>query len=281
METNAAKSSLPHEKPSRKRHARGRVASALLGLLLALCGGCVQHASPEAIKLLDEGRDAYEQADDQAVIDKTSYFLTENAQTVEADVAYYLRGLAYYRTGNLPAAREDLKRSASRARQKDLRLKVLKALGDLAFDTDDMDWAGTLYAEALVEMDPKATPADDVRYRLGCTMQRTGQWWDADSQFERLRHDFPDSPAARLAGQRIRCRAWAFQLGAFDRKDLAESASTRLAKVGLTTTIRPTVIAGKLTFLVQAGWYETYAAATADAPKIRNTDPNAPLVTTR
>lgn len=253
----------------------------LLSLLLATCVGCVEHASHDAMKLLTEGRDAYEQSDDQAAIARTSEFLAHNAKTAEADVAYYLRGLAYYRTGKLPAAREDLKRSAARARQKNLRLKVLKALGDLAFDTGDMDWAGTLYAEALAEMDPKAPPGEDIRYRLGCVLQRKGQWWDADSQFDRLQHDFPDSRAARLAGQRIRCRAWAFQLAAFGRKDLAESASARLAKVGLTTTIRPTVIEGKLTFLVQAGWYETHAAAATDASRIRNADPNAPLVPTR
>jgi len=264
-----------------REHGRSICAVAAIGLLLVTCVGCVEHASPDAIELLAEGRDAYEKSDDQAAIARTSEFLANNARTAEADVAYYLRGLAYYRTGDLPAAREDLKRSASRARQKDLHLKVLKALGDLAFDTGDMDWAETLYAEALAEMDPKVTPADDVRYRLGCVLQRKGQWWDADSQFERLQHDFPDSRAARLAGRRIRCRAWTFQLAAFDRKDLAESASARLAKVGLTTAVRPTVIEGKLTFLVQAGWYETHAAAAADTQKIRNADPNAPLVPTR
>jgi len=254
---------------------------AVIGLLLATCVGCVDHASPDAMELLAKGRNAFEQSDDQATIARTSDFLAQNAKTAEADVAYYLRGLAYYRMGNLPAAREDLKRSAARARQKDLHLKVLKALGDLAFDTGDMDWAETLYSEALDEMDLQATPTEDVRYRLGCVLQRKGKWWDADSQFQRLQHDFPDSRAARLAGQRIRCRAWAFQFAAFDRKDLAESAAARLAKVSLTTTIRPTVIEGTLTFLVQAGWYETYAAATADASQIRNTDPNAPLVPTR
>ena len=256
-------------------------AAAAIGLLLAACGGCVEHASPEAIKLLAEGQGAYERSDDHAAIAKTSEFLAHSAQTAEADVAYYLRGLAYYRTKDLPAAREDLKRSAARTRRKDLHLKVLKALGDLAYDTGDLDWAETLYRGALDEMNLKAPPADEVRYRLGCALQRKGNWWDADSQFDRLRHDFPDSAPARLAERRIRCQAWAFQIAAFDRKDLADSESARLAKVGLATTVRHAVVDGKLRFLVQAGRYDTYAAADADAPKIRNAAASAQLVPTR
>jgi len=252
-----------------------------MGLLLTICSGCVQHASPEAIKLLAEGRNAYERSDDQAVIARTSEFLATSAKTAEADVAYYLRGLAYYRAKNLPAAREDLKRSAARARGKDLHVKALKALGDLAYDTGDVNWAETLYREALDKMDPKAPPADEVRYRLGCALQRKGQWWQADSQFVRLGYDFPDSPAAHLAKRRVRCRAWAFQIAAFDRKDLADSESARLAKLGLATTVRHAVIEGKLRFLVQAGWYDTCAAAEAAAGKIHNAAATAQLVPTR
>jgi tetratricopeptide (TPR) repeat protein len=263
------------------RTALGLGATVALGLLLLAAGGCVQHASPEAMKLLAEGRDAYERSADQTVIAKTSEFLAHNAQTAEADVAYYLRGLAYYRTKDLPAAREDLKRSAAGAQQKDLHMKVIKALGDLAFDTGDADWAETLYREALDEMDLKAPPADEIRYRLGCVLQLKGNWWDADSQFGRLGHDFPDSPPARLGERRTRCRAWTFQIAAFDRKDLADSESARLAKVGLATAVHPAVVEGKLRFMVQAGRYDTYAGADDDAPAIRNAAANAQLVPTR
>ena len=270
-----------HQMTHNRVHERPMGPAVALGLLLAACGGCVRHASPEAIKLLAEGRDAYERSDDQAVIAKAGKFLALNAHTAEADVAYYLRGLAYYRTKDLPAAREDLKRSAARARGKDLHLKVLKALGDLAYDTGDTDWAETLYREALDEMNPKAPPADEVRYRLGCALQQKGQWWDADLQFDRLGHDFPDSPAARLAERRIRCKAWAFQIVAFDREDLADSESARLAKLGLATTVGHAVVAGKLRFLVQAGRYDTYPIAAADAPRIRGIAHSAQLVPTR
>ena len=254
----------------------------ILGLLLVACGGCVEHAGPEAVKLLGDAQAAYGRSDDQAAIAKAGEFLDQNSHTAEAGAAYYLRGLAHYRAKDLPAAREDLKRAAEKARGRDLHIKAAKALGDLALETGDADWAQTLYTQALDEMDLAKPPADEVRYGLGCALQRKGLWWDADVQFDRLLHDFPERPAARLAGRRIRCRAWTFQIAAFDRQDLAESESARLAKIGLETAIGQAVVDGKLKFLVQAGRYDTRAAATEAAGKTPGgLAANAQLVPTR
>jgi len=255
--------------------------AAALGLLLAACIGCVQHAGPEEIKLIGDAQAAYARSDDQAAIAKAGEFLAQNSHTAEADVAYYVRGLAHYRAKDLPAAREDLKQAAERARGKGLRVKAVKALGDLALETGDADWARTLYTQALDEMDLDKPPADEVRYGLGCALQIKGLWWDADLQFDRLMHDFPDRPVARLAGRRIRCQAWTFQLAAFDRQDLAEAESARLAKIGLKTAVREAVVDGKLQFLLQAGWYETRAAAEAAGKTLRAAASDAQLVPAR
>ena len=121
MIANAATSRLPGVPPVCAMPVRGsaggrRAALAAVGLLLAACGGCVQHAGPEAVKLLGDAQAAYGRSDDQGTIAKAGEFLAQNSNTAEADAAYYLRGLAYYRTKDLPAAREDLKRAADRAR---------------------------------------------------------------------------------------------------------------------------------------------------------------------
>jgi tetratricopeptide (TPR) repeat protein len=281
MIANAATSRLPGMPPVRAQFAWGWCAAAMLGLLFAACGGCVQHAGPEAVKLLGDAQAAYGRSDDQGTIAKASEFLDQNSHTAEADVAYYIRGLAYYRARHLPAAREDLKRAADRARGKDFHLKAVKALGDLALESGDADWARMLYTQALDEMDLAKPPADEVRYGLGCALQHKGLWWDADVQFDRLLHDFPDRPTARLAGRRIRCQAWTFQIAAFDRQDLAEAESARLAKIGPKTTIRQAVVDGKLKFLLQAGWYDTYAAAGNAGKTLRAAAANAHLVPTR
>jgi tetratricopeptide (TPR) repeat protein len=286
MSANTATSRLPGMPPVRVMAVRGsaggrRAALAAVGLLLAACGGCVQHAGPEAVKLLSDAQAAYGRSDDQGTIAKASEFLDQNSHTAEADAAYYLRGLAHYRARHLPAAREDLKRAADRARGKDFRIKAVKALGDLALESGDADWARMLYTQALDEMDLAKPPADEVRYGLGCALQHKGLWWDADVQFDRLLHDFPDRPTARLAGHRIRCQAWTFQIAAFDRQDLAEAESARLAKIGPKTTVRQAVVDGKLKFLLQAGWYDTYAAAGNAGKTLRAAAANAHLVPTR
>jgi tetratricopeptide (TPR) repeat protein len=281
MIADAATSRLPCVPLIRGRFARPCRAAAALGLLLAACGGCVQHASPEAVKLISDAQAAYSRSDDQTAIAKAGEFLTQNSHTAEADVAYYLRGLAQYRARHLPAAREDLKQAAERARGKDLHVKAVKALGDLALESGDADWAQTLYGQALDEMELDKPPADEVRYGMGCALQHKGLWWDADAQFGRLLHDFPERPAALLAGRRIRCQAWTFQIAAFDRQDLAESESARLAKIGLNTAVREAVVDGRLKFLVQAGRYDTHAAAEAAGKALGGLAANAQLVPTR
>ena len=78
----------------------------------------------------------------------------------------------------------------------------------------------------------------------------------------------------------VRCpRIWDF-----DRQDLAEAESARLAKIGPKTTIGQAVVDGKLRFLLQAGRYDTRAAAT-EAGKagktLGNLAANAQLVPAR
>jgi hypothetical protein len=78
----------------------------------------------------------------------------------------------------------------------------------------------------------------------------------------------------------VRCpRIWDF-----DRQDLAEAESARLAKIGPKTTIGQAVVDGKLKFLLQAGRYDTRAAAT-EAGKVgktlRGIAANAQLVPAR
>jgi hypothetical protein len=75
----------------------------------------------------------------------------------------------------------------------------------------------------------------------------------------------------------VRCpRIWDF-----DRQDLAEAESARLAKIGPKTTIGQAVVDGKLKFLLQAGRYDTHAAAAGDAAPVRAAAANAHLVPTR
>jgi len=241
---------------------------ALAAVLLA-AGGCVQPVSPEARQLLVNSRAAYDRGDDAAVLRDTSAFLAGHARTKMADVAYYLRGLARTRRKELPAAKSDLKAALGRTQRNDIRVGAMKALGDLAFQEHDMNWAEDLFRQALAEVDQRAKPTDEIRYRLGCVLQRKGRWREADEQFDRVAHVFAGTEVARRAERRLRCLAWTVQAGAFASKRLAHADAARLRAKKLSPIVRSVTDAGRLCFVVQVGWYDSYERAAAALPVVR------------
>ncbi len=264
--------------PMRARLALRLVAAAALGVVV---GGCVQPVTPEARKLVADARAAYDRGDDPAVVRDTTTFLDRYAQTDLADVAYYLRGLAHYRRKDLSAARADLKLAASRAERRDVRVGALKALGDLAFDAGDLEWAETLYREGLAAAAPRRPPADEIRYRLGCTLQRQGRWAQADEQFDRVVYVFADTEVARRAERRLRCLGWTVQAGAYARQDSARAEAARLRKAGLAAATKSAMLDGKLRFLVHVGRYGRHDEAAGALPAVRRLRSDAFVTPTR
>ncbi|MGB2823617.1 MAG: SPOR domain-containing protein, partial [Phycisphaerae bacterium] len=185
------------------------------------------------------------------------------------------------RRRDVAGAKSDLQLAAGRAQRRDVRVGSLKALGDVAFDENDLDWSENLYRQALVVGEPKTKPVDEVRYRLGCVLQRKGRWGDADEQFDRVSHVFAGTQVARRAERRLRCLAWTIQAGAFSTKKLAEADASRLRAAKLAAVTRPLTVAGKLQFLVQVGWYDSYERAAAALPTVRRHRSDAFVTPTR
>lgn len=244
-------------------------APAALAVLAAACAGCDSSAGPEARKLLVMSSAAYEQGDDQAVLRHAGAFLTDHAATKEADVAYYLRGLAKYRLRDVGGSRADLQAALDRSQRRDVRVGALKALGDLAYEGGDVAAAEGMYSQALKDAEPRKPPEDELRYRLGCILQRRGQWEAADGHFDYVLHVYQATDVARRAEQRLRCRTWTIQAGAYARKALADAEAARLRRGGLaarTGVLRP---GSALQFAVHVGMYGTYDQAAAGLGDVR------------
>jgi len=262
------------------RHARSALVCLAAAAALA-CGGCVQPVSPEAKQLLADGKAAYDDGDDEAAIAKTGAFLAEHSKTNLADVAYYVRGLARLRAKQTSGAKTDLQMAAATTDKPSVRLGASKALGDLVFDSGDAEYAEKLYRQALADAQPRTPPADEIRYRLGCTLQRRGRWSEADEQFDHVVHVFQGSEVARRAERRLRCVAWTVQAGAFDTKALADAEVARLHREKIEAVTRATTDGGKLRFVVQVGRHETHAAAARTLPIVRRASRDALVTVTR
>jgi len=260
----------------------GRCPAAVAAVALAVwVGGCTEPLSPEARQLLVDSKAAYDGGDDAAVLQKTSAFLAEHANAGEADVAFYFRGLSKYRLRDSSGAMSDLKEAFTRTNRREIQLGSAKALGDLAFESGDAVWAEDMYYQALQYADPARKPTDEIRYRLGCVLQRKGDWSEADRQFDLVLHLFAGSPSAQRAERRARCLAWTVQTGVYARRDAALAEAKRLGAAKLPAAAKPLTYGGTLRFHVQIGTYKTWSEAGAALPGIRRLRKDAILVPTR
>jgi len=255
--------------------------TAVVVLTLLECLGCQEQLSPQAKLTLQNAYAASAAGDNRAVINHTDVFLHQNDRSPRADEAYYLRGLAKYGLGDLAGAQVDLSEALGRTQIQELRAKTAVALGDLAWDSDDMQTAERMYGLALANLAKDQKPADHAHYRLGCVLQRLGRWEDADVQFNRVIYFFNGSELAIRAGRRLNARDWTIQVGAFEGKSRAEAVVADLKGKNLPATIQSIVTQGRLTFVVQVGNYPTYEQAAAALGGVRHYKPDAYVIPTR
>jgi tetratricopeptide (TPR) repeat protein len=255
------------------------VMSGLLCSAAAL--GCDGALTPEAARWLQAANAAYVRGDDAAAVDEATRFLQLHAGVQEAGEAYYVRGLAHCRAGDLQAARSDLAAAAKATRRKDLAAMAHAKLGDMAYRSGDLEEAEKRYRAALDAGEPEEPPADEAMYRLGCVLQHDGRWGDADAEFDRLMHFFPRSPLSRLAKLRVRARRWSVQAAALRTVTAAAASQRRLHRAGLSSRVDLELRNGRMMRLVRVGSYQSQAEAAADLARVQAVFPDAYTVPAR
>ena len=260
------------------RRVRGIVRLCIAGVaaLTAVGGGCNEQAlSPEALAMLRSGISAYAEGDDRTTVERMDAFLADHNRGRRADEAFYYRGLANYRRGEREEAREDFAAALDRTRNPDLRCRARLSLGDVAYDAGDMDVAEQMYRESLAELDRSLPPTDHALYRLGASLQRMGEWPEADDYFSELIGNFPGSTFAARAERRAYARQWTIQVGAFAGRERAKSLVAELRGEHKRVAIWPDRMDGKIHFLVRVGRYGTYGEAAEAVDAVRRTVPEA------
>jgi len=251
----------------------------LLPLLGLGCNGTP--LTPEAVSMLRTGVAAYESGDNETTIERMSLFLGRYAGSRRDDEAYYYRGMARYNLQQRDLAKVDFNRALDTARRDDLRGRALIALGDLAYDGQDMSEAEMMFRQALKELDRKTPPTDHALYRLATALQRLGRWDEADRHFTRLTGDFPDSPLARRAGRMVFAVNWTVQVGVFAEKHRADALSQQLQEQGFPAFVWERLVDGKLRHFVQVGRYGSYDQSRSMLAKVRRVHPKAVPAVTR
>ncbi len=250
-------------------------------MVLAALAGCEGQVSLESQQLLAAGKADYDRGDDAQAIKDLSGFIAANPKTPISDEAYYYRGRARMDANDMAAARSDLDQAMIMTRDRDLRASASILLGDILSRQKDLAGAQRMYRGAIDNMDGAHPPLDYALFQLGCVLQRTGQWKQADAQFDRVIFLFDGQPVARLAAQRIRATAWTIHLAMLDSKAAADGMAASLGLQKPALEVRPIKKDSRLLFAVQAGRFNTYDEALVALPNLQAQHPKAAIVETR
>lgn len=252
-----------------------------LVLLAAILAGCDGQVSVEGRQLLEAGKADYVRGDDDAAVKKFNTFLAANPKTSSSDEAYYYRGRMRMDANELPAARADLDQAMIMTRDRGLRASASILLGDILVRQRDLPGAQRMYRGAIDNIDGAHPPLDYALFHLGCVLQRSGQWKEADAQFDRVIFLFDGQSVARLAAQRIRANAWTIHLAVADTKAEAQKLAASLEGQKPAAEVRPIKKDNRLLFAVQAGRYNTYDEALAALAGVQSHHPSAVVIETR
>lgn len=228
--------------------------------MLGLGAGCGGPAPlpQRAQQLLDQAREAYERGDDVTAIGQADILLREYRPGGRAELmALYYRGRARFRAGSDQLAARDLQTVAESQGEPALAASARIVLGDLAAENDQLARARRWYQAALERTEARSHPTDYVLYRLGCLLQRMGQWDQADLYLARLVQVFADTELARRAGDRLNATAWTLRAGTYEQPAEAEQAAARWQGLSLPASVQAVWRQGRPQLWVCLGRFDT------------------------
>jgi TolA-binding protein len=265
--------------------ACGLMAALLAAAMAAGCG-----LSPRAQKQLTDGSQKYQAGDSAGAIAEMNAFIQENPHANQIDQAHYIRGLARHNLKQYQAAKSDFLQTIAETRSRELQAKASLAQGDLSYETGDMTLAENMYRHATENLPAGSTgspqAASDLpahaHYRLGCVLQRLGQWREADMQFHKVIDAYPGSEPARRSARMINSNAWTVQAGSYTKMASAKEGARRLSGKGFPGAQSVAVLVdGATWYVVQIGRYERYEDAQAILPRVRKAQSDAFIAPTK
>ena len=260
---------------------RMTMAAAVAASLFATAGCGKEPMSPEALEILRSGITAYNRGDDWTAVQRMDTFVARHGNTRRVDEAYYFRGLAHQRLKDPDKAKLDFTAALDNTDREDLEIRSYLALGDIAYDAGDTSGAEEMYRRVLAEGPRGDPPADHALYRLGATLQRQGNWHEADLNFNELIDQFSDTEMATLSSRRVHATAWTIQVAAFQSKERADTLARKLRESDHPAFVWPASMKDGLYYLVRVGRHQTHTEAAASLRAVQAIAPEAFVTVTR
>ncbi|NNM85322.1 MAG: tetratricopeptide repeat protein [Phycisphaerales bacterium] len=250
--------------------------SGLLSLLAmaALLAGCAQQHPG---KTLSAGFSQYQSGSYASSNATANEYIQKYGHNPNVDEAYYLKGISCEARGDLAGAEVAYRAAIACSKRPDLTAKSYRSLGDMAYMKHNYSAAVTYY-EASISSDPSLAPGAWLLFRLGAALQSEGQWSAARIYFARLLQDFPTSPPAQFALERINMTHFALQYAAFTVLTAASREAAYLHMQHIPAVVVPSEVGGRWLYLVQSGDYPTWAMATAEQVALKRRFPQVIVV---
>jgi tetratricopeptide (TPR) repeat protein len=206
----------------------------IFAALLAACTGNAQSR-----QYLDSGKKSLDSGNyDQSIRDADAVIASGDGPALAE--AYYLRGYTIQmrpkadyaaQARDWAMARDSYTRALANNPRPTVAARLHAQLGLVSFDQRD-------YAAAVPELQTAygmldaSQPKDLILYRIGVGQQRLGRFADADTTFQRLLQDYPNSSYASLAKAHQGVRGFYVQVGAYSKESDIEAAARAIAVSG-------------------------------------------------
>ena len=257
----------------------GSLSCALFMLSLWGCNG--PGSSSAAYEQAQKAYNAGQYAPAQRTL--TTYLAGGNASKNQKCKAFYLRGLCYRQQGQafFSQAQKDFETVLHNNCDKAIAGMAHAAIGHILFESrlQGLAKAQYHYHQALKVL--KDESVDQVLFRLGVCLQRQGQWQKADHYFQQCMNDFPGSPLAPNARQRLGCRIFRLQAGAYSNLAAANLQIRELSQSGWAFDAKLTSKDSRMLYLVQSGAFNDYQNAYNELNRLKRSTPSAIIVVSK
>lgn len=190
--------------------------------------------------------------------------------------AYYIRGMCELQGDRLDHARSDFQTALTMSSRSDLIAMANAQLGHLAYRNNRFTTASTHYAAAVKDF-PKRPPLDEVYYRWGDSLQKTGHWKESRGALAKVMHLFPKSKLEIYARRKFAWRHeyFSIQCGAFEKSTSAQSLANTLRRQRFSAAVEVSVSGPRALHKVYVGSYPKYADAQIELARVRQVIPDA------